>query len=109
MRLETLQTWVLCSPGSDAIGFLVMHGRSVEGLFIVPEWRGCGGGTCLMTHAGRLADRLTVEVNEHNADALAFYLARGFEIVRRSPTDRSGRPYPLLHLQESRSARQRQP
>jgi putative acetyltransferase len=101
LRLETLDTWVLCPPGSEAVGFLVMEGRSVEGLFILPEWRRRGGGTRLMHHAGRMAERLTVEVNEQNADALAFYLAQGFEIVRRSATDRSGRPYPLLHLEES--------
>ena len=105
LHLETLQTWVLCSPGSEAIGFLVMDGRSVEGLFIAPEWQRRGGGTLLMRHAGRMANRLTVEVNEQNADAIAFYFAQGFEIVRRSATDRSGRPYPLLYLEESSAAR----
>ena len=104
LRLETLQTWVLCSPGSGAIGFLVMEGRSVEGLFIAPEWRRRGGGRRLMSQARLLADRLTVEVNEQNADALAFYRAQGLEIVHRSPTDRSGRPYPLLHLEESQTS-----
>ena len=52
LRLELLQTWVLCAPESEAIGFLVMDGNAVEALFIAPEWRRRGGGTRLM----RLAD-----------------------------------------------------
>jgi putative acetyltransferase len=51
-----------------------------------------------------MAERLTVEVNEQNSAALAFYRAQGFEIVGRSVTDRSGLPYPLLHLEESADA-----
>jgi len=104
LRLETLQTSVLCSPDSGAVGFLVMEGRAIEALFIVPEWLRRGGGTCLLRQAGSCVERLTVEVNEQNIDAVAFYRARGFEIVRRSATDGSGRPYPLLHLEESPEA-----
>lgn len=102
LRLETLQTRVLCSPDSEAIGFLVMEGNAIEALFIVPEWRGRGGGRLLVNEARRVAGRLTVEVNEQNTAALGFYRAEGFQIVRRSATDRAGRAYPLLHLEESR-------
>ena len=101
LRLEALQTWVLCAPDSEAIGFLVMEGNAVDGLFISPEWRGRGGGSRLMREARRNAGRLTVEVNEQNVAALGFYQAQGFRIVRRSAVDRAGRPYPLLHLDES--------
>ncbi len=103
LRLELLETWVLCSPGSGAVGFMVMEGSAVEALFIVPERRRLGGGARLMRQARQLADRLTVEVNEQNAAALAFYVAQGFEIVSRSSTDRAGRAYPLLLLEERRS------
>ena len=101
LRLESLHTWVLCAPTTEAVGFLVMEGRSVEALFIAPEWLRRGGGTQLMCHARVIAGPLTVEVNEQNADAVEFYLAQGFEIVGRSPVDSGGRPYPLLYLEES--------
>jgi putative acetyltransferase len=104
LRLETLQTWVLCVSHSEAIGFLVMEGRAVDALFIAPEWQRSGGGARLIRQARQMAERLTVEVNEQNSAALAFYRAQGFEIVGRSVTDRSGLPYPLLHLEESADA-----
>jgi putative acetyltransferase len=104
LNLETLQTWVLCAPDSEAVGFLVMQGREVDALFITPQWVRRGGGTLLLRHARQIAGPLTVEVNEQNIDAVEFYLARGFQIVRRTPTDRAGRPYPLLCLEETRVA-----
>ena len=104
LKLETLQTWMLCAPDSDAVGFLVMNGREVDALFIAPQWLRRGGGTRLLRHARQIAGPLTVEVNEQNIDAVEFYLAQGFEIVRRTPTDRAGRPYPLLCLEESHAA-----
>lgn len=36
--------------------------------------------------------------------ALAFYLSQELEIVRRSPVDSAGRPYPLLCLEDSHAA-----
>lgn len=104
LQLEKLHTWVLCAPNSDSVGFLVMEGRAVDALFIAPEWLRRGGGTRLMRHARLIAGPLTVEVNEQNAAAVEFYLAQGFQITRRSPIDSAGRPYPLLYLEESRSA-----
>jgi putative acetyltransferase len=41
---------------------------------------------------------LTVDVNEQNTYAAAWYLRRGFVTIGRSETDADGRPYPLLHL-----------
>jgi putative acetyltransferase len=101
LRLETLDTRVLCASPDNTVGFLVMNGRAVDGLFIAPEWRRCGGGSWLLRHARQIAGPLTVEVNEQNTEALEFYRAQGFEIVRRSPVDDAGRPYPLLYLEES--------
>lgn len=104
LQLESLDTWVLCVPTAEAVGFLVMDGRSVEALFMAPEWLRHGGGARLMRHARQIAGPLTVEVNEQNAGAVEFYLAQGFEIARRAPVDRAGRPYPLLYLEESHAA-----
>lgn len=107
LQLEKLDTWVLCDQGASPIGFLVMNERSIEALFLAPDWLRCGGGSRLMRHARSLAQALTVEVNEQNTDALNFYLAQGFVISGRSDTDAAGRPYPLLQLVESPDARGR--
>jgi len=100
LQLESLDTWVLCAQTAEAIGFLVMDGRSVDALFIAPDWLRRGGGSQLLRHARLLTGALTVEVNEQNDGALKFYLANGFAIAGRSPTDRAGRAYPLLYLEE---------
>ena len=98
LGLANLDTWVLCAEDMAPVGFLVMNGSEIDALFIAPEWIGRGGGSLLVRHAQSLHGRLTVEVNEQNEAGLAFYLARGFSIVSRSPTDREGRPFPLLRL-----------
>jgi putative acetyltransferase len=100
LNLEGLDTSVLCASTDEAIGFLVMDGRAIDALFVAPEWLRRGGGTLLMQLARSRARPLTVEVNEQNTQALAFYEASGFAIVGRTPADRAGRPYPLLQLEE---------
>jgi len=108
LGLEALDTWVLCATPETVVGFLVMDGRAVDALFIAPEWLRRGGGSLLLEQARRVARPLTVEVNEQNTAALEFYRAQGFEIMRRSPVDSAGRPYPLLYLEESPGDKNRQ-
>ena len=55
----------------------------------------------LLAHARRLKGALSVDVNEQNPQALAFYLQCGFVQVGRSPLDPAGRPFPILHLREA--------
>jgi len=91
--------WVLESEAGVLLGFLGFANDSIEGLFIDPDHRGHGGGSALVAHAQRLAvSSLAVDVNEQNEDAVGFYAALGFSVVGRSPTDASGRPFPLLHM-----------
>ena len=67
---------------------------------IDPDHIGCGGGKLMLAHARELKGPLVVDVNEQNPAALGFYLANGFEVIGRSPTDTAGRPFPLIHLRE---------
>jgi putative acetyltransferase len=99
VALAKLELWVLCS-GERAIGFLGLSGSKVEALFLAPESLRLGGGRMLLDHARRLKGALTVDVNEQNAEAVRFYETCGFTVTRRSPVDSSGRPFPLLHMQE---------
>ena len=83
----------------ELLGFLGFANDRIEGLFIDPDYRGQGGGSALVAHAQRLAvSSLAVDVNEQNADAVGFYASVGFSVVGRSPTDESGRPFPILHM-----------
>jgi putative acetyltransferase len=68
-------------------------------LFVDPACHGRGFGTALVEHALNLdPPAATVDASEQAANAVPFYLSRGFRIVGRSPTDPQGRPYPLIHL-----------
>ncbi|WPB81123.1 acetyltransferase [Archangium violaceum] len=79
-------------------GFLGMTGSKIDSLFVHPEAHGHGLGRALVDHAAALHPELTVDVNEQNPGARAFYARLGFEVVGRSETDDAGRPFPLLHL-----------
>jgi putative acetyltransferase len=91
--------WVIAPEGQPA-GFMGMSGAHVDALFIDPARRAQGLGRAMLEHAARLAGKLSVDVNEQNAQAIGFYEHMGFTRTGRSPTDGAGRPYPLLHMRQ---------
>lgn len=80
------------------LGFSGTHGTSLEMLFLRPDIRGKGAGKLLLLHAIENQGITHVDVNEQNPLALGFYRHFGFEVVRRSEVDGTGKPYPILHL-----------
>jgi putative acetyltransferase len=80
------------------IGFLKVDGNEIESLFIAPAFRGQGLGRRFLAQAVSQADSLEVEVNAQNRQAVGFYEAVGFGVISSTPTDRDGRPYPLLRM-----------
>jgi putative acetyltransferase len=76
------------------LGFLLVNGYHAEALFVDPAAHGRGVGRTLIASAVVRS----VDVNEANAGALAFYRRLGFIVAGRSERDGQGRPYPLLHL-----------
>ena len=90
--------WVLDVAGQPA-GFMGMDGHHIAMLFVDPRWHRAGIGSTFIDFAQHYYGLpLTVDVNEQNPAAYAFYLRRGFKQIGRSPRDDQGRPFPLLHL-----------
>lgn len=85
------------SENDSLVGFIGMHGDTIEMLFIDSDARGRGYGSTLIEFA-KENGATKVDVNEQNPEALAFYESKGFRIVGRDATDDAGRPYPILHL-----------
>lgn len=96
---------LLLAVDSDDVplGFLGMNHAHIDSLFIAAEHRGKGIGKALMQQAQASAQALnaqylSVDVNEQNPHATAFYQRQGFTQQNRSALDGDGRPYPLLHM-----------
>lgn len=85
------------SDNDSLVGFIGLHGESIEMLFIDRDCQGHGYGSSLIEFA-KARGMTKVDVNEQNPLALAFYLAKGFRIIGRDDSDDAGRPYPILHL-----------
>lgn len=82
----------------QVVGFIGVVGIKTEMLFIHPAWRGQGIGRRLLTHAVEVLGATLVDVNEQNPQAAGFYDRMGFEVIRRSALDGTGKPFPILHL-----------
>ena len=90
--------WVLGDDAGTLMGFMGLSGSHMESLFLAPEFHRQGAGRRQVQHAQALHGELTVEVNERNDAARAFYDACGFVVEGRVEMDGHGRPYPLLQL-----------
>lgn len=98
--LPATRLWIALDAAGKPCGFMGLREAHVDALFIGPASRGQGVGRRLLDHATKLAGRLSVDVNEQNAQAVGFYRHMGFEETGRSPLDDAGRPYPLLHMRQ---------
>ena len=98
--LPALEVW-LFENSREAVGLIGLDGNKVEMLFVDPAYHGKGAGKALLSHAQHLKGKLTVDVNEQNPAALAFYLKCNFVKTGRSELDGEGRAFPLLHLAQA--------
>ena len=97
--LPSAELIVATNAQDEPIAFLGGSGREIESLFVDPSVHGQGVGRLLLEGFDRSGEGdLSVEVNEQNSGARAFYEHLGFRVVGRSPLDGQGRPYPLLRL-----------
>lgn len=91
----------LRDTGGEVAGFVAVAQGTVEMLFIHPVWRGHGGGRRLLDYAVTQLGATMLDVNEQNAQAVAFYQHLGFEVIGRSARDGTNKPYPLMHMRRS--------
>nr|WKF60246.1 putative N-acetyltransferase YjaB [Paraburkholderia busanensis] len=96
--LPAVSVWVYETAEGNLAGFIGTSDTQVEMLFVDPVHFGQRIGTQLLDHVRAQHAELTVDVNEQNPSAHAFYLHYGFSDVGRSPTDSAGRPFPLIHM-----------
>ena len=96
--LASLAVTVARRGDEGPVGWIGVHGARVEALFVDPAAHRRGVGTALLAAATAGMGQVTLDVNEQNPTALAFYRRHGFVRVGRSETDDQGRPFPLLHL-----------
>ncbi|MBY8826245.1 acetyltransferase [Sphingomonas colocasiae] len=101
--LASASFWVADDEAGQPAAFMGMTGAHIDALFVDPARHGHGIGRALTDHARHHEEDgvLTVDVNEQNDGAVAFYERIGFVRFDRSALDDAGRPYPLLHLRRS--------
>ncbi len=91
-------TLYLIRDRTGILAFSGITGTHLDMLFVRPDHIGQGLGRRLIEHAIRKSGALTVDVNEQNRNAAAFYRKMGCTPIGRSATDSCGMPYPVLHL-----------
>ena len=96
--LERVAHLVIARDREAPLGFLGAEGNRLEMLFLEPEARGQGTGSALVRYGLETYGLTEVTVNEQNPRARGFYEHMGFQVVRRTPLDEQGRPYPLLYM-----------
>jgi len=81
------------------LAFMGMTGNEIDSLFVHADARGTGVGRLMVEHACAKGPIIRTEVNEQNAQGVAFWEHMGFRRVGRTETDGQGRPYPLLQME----------
>jgi len=89
---------VAAGPDGRPLGFIGLDGAHVNMLFVDAAVRGRGIGDLMLAWAAERHPVLTLDVNEQNPQAIAFYRRKGFVQTGRSPLDDEGRPFPILHM-----------
>lgn len=95
--IPSLEVWVIENE-SRVLGFIGLDNNKVEMLFIDTNQHQKGVGKKLLLFAQEQKGLLTVDVNEQNPGAHAFYLKCGFKNIGRSELDPSGKPFPIIHM-----------
>ncbi|WP_224999338.1 GNAT family N-acetyltransferase [Cesiribacter sp. SM1] len=92
-----------CICGSKIVGFYALSGLvgsiiSLDFLFVLPDYIGCGLGSLLAEHAIEMSKQLLAEAIMLDADpnATAFYEKLGFEVLGQKESTIPGRYLPVM-------------
>ncbi|WP_077401454.1 GNAT family N-acetyltransferase [Cellulophaga omnivescoria] len=96
--LDAVELRCIRNNDKKIVGFLGVADQNLEMLFIHPEYRGKRIGKALLDYSIDHLNVTKVDVNEQNEQAVGFYKHCGFETIKRSELDSSGKPYPTLHM-----------
>jgi len=93
------QVELFCLKEGDRIaGFIGIDEQLIQMLFVDPERRGEGIGRALINYARGRFGVNSVDVNEQNQEAVAFYRHLGFVSIARFDQDAAGKAYPILNM-----------
>lgn len=84
--------------GRRIAAFAAVKGSMLEMLFVDAPYLGKGMGSQLLRQLKQSPGVDSLDVNEQNPRAIAFYERHGFHIVERDEQDAFGHPHPILHL-----------
>ncbi|NVJ97659.1 MAG: acetyltransferase [Alphaproteobacteria bacterium] len=97
--LPNAEFLVFADANDVALGFMGCTNNNIDALFVDPACHGQGIGKKFIDIIKADHDVVTVQVNEQQPQAHAFYNACEFRDVRRDATDDAGRPFPIVHLE----------
>lgn len=97
--LDAVELKCIRNEQKEILGFMGVADGNLEMLFIHPDSRGKKIGKKLLAYSISQMNVSKVEVNEQNEQAVGFYQHFGFETVKRSELDASGKPYPTLFME----------
>ncbi|MBR9776036.1 MAG: acetyltransferase [Cytophagales bacterium] len=97
--LDAVELKCIRNNDRKIVGFLGVADQNLEMLFIDPDFRGKGIGKALLNYSIHKLNVRKVDVNEQNEQAVGFYKHFGFEVIKRSDLDSSGKPFPTLHME----------
>ncbi len=95
-----VELFVIRNDEGRIAAFMGLSDEMLEMLFVLPNEQGCGYGKALVHYAIRKRHIYKVDVNEDNEQAYQFYLHMGYNVIGRDAFDSSGKPIPILHLQQ---------
>lgn len=99
--LKMIPVLLVTIDDDNIVGFAGIFEDKLEMLFIDPVYFGQGMGYTLINYCFKQYNIQFVDVNEQNPQAFKFYQRQGFSVIKRSPLDSDGRPFPILHLQKN--------
>lgn len=99
---QVVELFVIQNEYGQTAAFMGLSDDMLEMLFVLPEEQGNGYGKALVNYAVNQCHIYKVDVNEENEQAYHFYLRMGYKVVGRDATDPTGKPFPILHLQQYR-------